>query len=130
MLNITQLAKTAYLTGGKVTAKDAGKSVTADTTLKDLGFAGNSAKFKLTIGSETKELEFKADAKISDLVSSLKDAGLNASFDATNGRFSSVPRNPAQHLTLPWRTRMLTARVPWRCWGYQRMGKAKPCHKD
>lgn len=101
-LNITQLAKTAYLTGGKVTAKDAGKSVTADTTLKDLGFAGNSAKFKLTIGSETKELEFKADAKISDLVSSLKDAGLNASFDATNGRFfiSAAKSGAASDFTL------------------------------
>jgi flagellar hook-associated protein 2 len=87
-LNITQLAKTAYLTGGKITnAENADKSVTADTTLKELGFTGDTAKFNLTIGGETKELEFASDAKISDVVSSLKDAGLNAGFDATNGRF-------------------------------------------
>lgn len=95
-LNITQLAKTAYLTGGKITAKDTSKNITADTTLKDLlpdGSTGNaqtgsdSFEFKLTIGSETKELTFASNAKISDVVSCLKDAGLNASFDATNGRF-------------------------------------------
>ena len=101
-LNITQLAKTAYLTGGKVTAQDAGKSVTADTTLKDLGTGSDSFKFKLTIGGETKELEFASDAKISDVVSSLKDAGLNASFDATNGRFfiSAAKSGAASDFTL------------------------------
>lgn len=102
-LNITQLAKTAYLTGGKVTnATDSSKSVTADTTLKDLGFDGDSAKFNLTIGGETKELEFASDAKISDVVSSLKDAGLNANFDATNGRFfvSATKSGEASDFTL------------------------------
>lgn len=102
-LNITQLAKTAYLTGGKITnAEDSGKSVTADTTLKELGFAGDSAKFNLTIGGETKELEFASDAKISDVVSSLKDAGLNASFDATNGRLfiSAAKSGEASDFTL------------------------------
>ena len=102
-LNITQLAKTAYLTGGKVTnAEDSSKSVTADTTLKELGFTGDSAKFNLTIGGETKELEFASDAKISDVVSSLKDAGLNASFDSTNGRFfiSAAKSGAASDFTL------------------------------
>ena len=110
-LNITQLAKTAYLTGGKITAKDSSKSVTADTTLKDLltdsnsengQTIGDSFKFNLTMGGETKELEFATDAKISDIVSSLKDAGLNASFDSTNGRFfvSATKSGEASDFTL------------------------------
>lgn len=83
-LNITQLAKTGYLTGAEITRGD-GKEVEELTTLKELGFQGN-AKLNLTIGGETKELEFSADSTINDVVKELTENGLNANFDTATKR--------------------------------------------
>lgn len=84
-LEIGQLAKSGYLTGGKIEGQD-GKTVTANTTMKDLGVAGEST-FTIRFGNgESKELKFEEAATISDVVTQLKEAGLNASFDEKNQR--------------------------------------------
>ncbi len=85
-MEIKHLAKSGYLTGGKIEGQD-GKAVTANTTMKDLGVTGEST-FTIRFGNgESKELKFEETATISDVVTQLKEAGLNASFDEKNQRF-------------------------------------------
>ena len=79
-LEINALAKTGYLTGGKLPSTD-GKAVTATTTMKDLGMSDSG-----DISINGKRITINADTKVSEVISKLKDAGVNASFDETNQR--------------------------------------------
>ena len=84
-LEITQLAKSGYLTGGKI-ANQAGTSVISNTMLSNLELSGEQT-FTVKFGNgESKELKFKETDTISDVVTQLKEAGLNASFDEKNQR--------------------------------------------
>lgn len=101
-LKITQLAKTAYMTGGKLSLKD---NVTADTKLNaltklsDLGIkssdgntvdgitTGDDTTLKIQNGDTSVDLNITKDTTISDVLSKLKEAGLNANFDTTQQRF-------------------------------------------
>ena len=101
-LKVSQLAKTAYMTGGKLTLKD---NVTADTKLNaltklsDLGIKGSDGStvagittgddttLKIKNGDTSVELNITKDTTISDVLSKLKEAGLNANFDTTQQRF-------------------------------------------
>ncbi len=93
-LNITRLASTGYLTGGKIARED-GKDVKSDTKLSELGFAdGKKAAFELEINGEKKELSFDSSSTIQDVVKALKEQGLNANFDETTGRiFASASKS-------------------------------------
>lgn len=84
-LEVEQLAKTAYLTGGKISAKD-GSSLTAMSKLSDIdpGFAGGDITF--TRNGKATKIAVDKDATISDVLTELKNLGLNASFDAKNQR--------------------------------------------
>ncbi len=86
-LQVNQLAKTAYLTGGKVSYSGS-DTLSALSTLGELGFSSANAE-TITINAGNKEvsLNVTADTMISDVLNSLKEAGLNASFDASNQRF-------------------------------------------
>ena len=92
-LEVNEMAKTAYLTGGKVTTT-AGKegSYNALTKLSELGIT-NSGSIKLTTGGETKTISFDGDSTFSDVLNQFKDAGLNASFDEKNQRFFISAKN-------------------------------------
>lgn len=79
-LEITSLAKTGYLTGGKVKSTD-GTSVTSSTTMSELGL-----EQKGDISINGKRVEITGDMKVSDVISKLQDAGVDASFDVTNQR--------------------------------------------
>lgn len=94
-LEVNEMAKTAYLTGGKVT-DSSGKegNYTALTKLSDLGLSGGN--MKLTIGGESKNVSFDASSTISDLLNQFKDAGLNASFDEKNQRFFISAKNSGE----------------------------------
>ncbi len=101
-LSVDKLAKTAYLTGG-VVSKRSGENVSADelsalTKLGDLmQFGGTDAEGNalpesrsLTLtkaDGTTKIISLTAETTISDVLTSLKDEGLNASFDAKQKRF-------------------------------------------
>lgn len=90
-LEIRELAKTGYLTGGKVKAVDSagnatGEKVTALSKMSELGFTGDT-KINLTTGGKTTEIAIGADTTVSDVLSALKKEGLNASFDEKNQRF-------------------------------------------
>ncbi|MBE5884360.1 MAG: hypothetical protein E7291_08115 [Lachnospiraceae bacterium] len=84
-LQVKQLAKTAYLTGAEISGSN-GKDLTALSKMSDLGFTG-SGTINLTTGGKSVDIEVTADTTISDFLNKVKDAGLNASFDAGNQRF-------------------------------------------
>lgn len=89
-LNVLQTAQSAYLTSNKVQGAN-GAKVTADTTLKDLGFTDDAyIRIKTNIGSvdeENVDIKLTGDTKISDVTEQLNKAGLTASFDENQGRF-------------------------------------------
>ena len=96
-LEIKQLAKTAYLTGDKV-SKIAGASdeeLSALTKMSDLmtfekDANGNeiAKNLKLTKQDGTEvDIELTSETTISDVLTKLKEQGLNANFDAKQQRF-------------------------------------------
>lgn len=84
-LQINQLAKTGYLTGAQIKASD-GSSLTAASKLSDLGVTGEGT-FNITAGGKSVDITVNGDSTISDVLNKLKEAGVNASFDAKNQRF-------------------------------------------
>ena len=87
-LKVESLAKSAYLTGRDLNGDSSEKTFTAASTLKDLGFEGTGDTIKVNIGGkEIKSLAVDENTTISDVLTTLKDAGLNASFDADTQRF-------------------------------------------
>lgn len=86
-LKIKQLAKTGYLTGAELKDAAGNKAdYTAMTKLSELGVTGEGT-FSVRTGSGSVDVKVNEDTTISDVLSKLKDAGLNASFDAKNQRF-------------------------------------------
>lgn len=84
-LQINQLAKTGYLTGAQIKAAD-GSSLTAASKLSDLGVTGEGT-FNITVGGKSVDITVNGDSTISDVLNKLKEAGVNANFDAKNQRF-------------------------------------------
>jgi len=84
-LQIKNLAKTAYMTGGQVTEDG---SATALTKMSDLG-SGDSTSFNVVDkkGNVKETINIDGNTTISDVLTGLKKAGLNASFDEKNQRF-------------------------------------------
>lgn len=79
-MEINNIATTQYLTGGKLSAKSASEKLTKlDSSLlnKEIEITSGGKKTKFTITQDT---------KISDFVSTLKNAGLNATYDVTQQR--------------------------------------------
>ena len=103
-LHILSTAQAGYLTGGKISL---GKAVTkgdgstgyepldgkvaSGTKMSELGYDGGDTTIKLSTkdgnGKDvTTDINITGDTTINEVVSQLKDAGLNASFDSGNGR--------------------------------------------
>jgi flagellar hook-associated protein 2 len=80
-LEIKELAKSGYLTGGKLAS-----GTSESTTLGQLGYTGDDTTITVSLSSGAKDITVGKDTKISDLVSSLNSAGVKASYDATNNR--------------------------------------------
>ena len=94
-LSVAKLATSGYLTGSKLTDSD-GATYAADTKLSDLGISGGTLKVNDT------EIELKGSMSFTALTSKLKEAGVNANYDADNGRFfiSSKSSGAANEFTL------------------------------
>lgn len=102
-IQVTSLAKAGYLTSAKLSKdkKDASGNVvmendqsvkenaTASTTLAELGYNGNNGVIKI----DGKEIKVDGTTKISDVISGLKDAGVNANFDEKNARIYISAKN-------------------------------------
>lgn len=85
-LQVNKLAKIGYLTGGKVTKSDGGNA-TALTKLSDLGMTiPGDGKIQLETNGKTVDINVSGNTTISDVMSQLKKAGLNASFDENQQR--------------------------------------------
>ncbi len=86
-LEVTQLAKTAYLTGGEVTdATGKTGKFTALTKMSDLGIT-EAGSFKLTVKGQEQTINFDENTTISDVLNKFKEAGLNANFGEKSQRF-------------------------------------------
>ena len=85
-IQVTSLAKAGYLTGGKLKKADQTDTtaVTSATTLGELAGENANVDGKISIGG--KEIMVTKDTKISEVISGLQSAGVNASFDEKNGR--------------------------------------------
>lgn len=95
-LNITNLAKSGYLTGDVLSP--AKNKASSSTTLGELTYANEANKTsegkatiesfsgKGTISVNGKEIELESTTTIQEVVGKLKDAGVNASFDEMNQR--------------------------------------------
>lgn len=82
-VNILQVAQAGYLTGGQL-----GKNVTESTTLAELGYTDGDGTINLTKGDgTTKSLTVSQGTTVQQFITSLKEAGVNASYDTTNRRF-------------------------------------------
>lgn len=88
-LRIKQLAKTGILTGDTVKGVDENgkeKKVTALSTLSELGVTGEGS-INVSTGNTSVDLKVSGDTTISEVLTQLKNAGLNANFDEGNQRF-------------------------------------------
>lgn len=81
-LNILKVAQAGYLTGGKLD-----DSTTTGTTLAELGYTGGNGTITLTKGDGTKKnIEVSQGTTVNRFINSLKEAGVNASYDDINKR--------------------------------------------
>lgn len=86
-MEVGKLAKTAYLTGGKIQADG---DITALSKMNSLGsefdekFEGS---FTVKAGTTEVKVDVTKDTTISDVLNKVKEAGLNASYDANQKRF-------------------------------------------
>jgi len=103
-LVVKKLAKSGYLTGGEISTDDSSTLATT-TTLSQLtgytGTTGGALEVKIGTGTAT-SVSLTGASTISDVISGLKSAGLNASFDATNKRIfvSSTTTGEAADFTI------------------------------
>lgn len=87
-LRIESLAKNGYLTGATVKSNSGGK-LTALSKLSDMeGFTGGDGVINIKTGDKDIDVAVNGDTTISDVLTQLKNAGLNASFDEKWQRFS------------------------------------------
>lgn len=100
-ITIDKLASSQYVTSANITTDSAGnlikdingKAITASTKLVDIKTSTTAADaiapktlINFTTGGVTTTLEVTANTTIADFVDKAKAAGLNANFDATQGR--------------------------------------------
>lgn len=88
-LQVNQLAKTGYLTGKDIAGAD-GSELTALSKVGDIDgglAAGETGVITVAAGDKSVEITINSDTTISDLLTQIQDAGLNASFDAKQQRF-------------------------------------------
>ncbi len=94
-LAVKQVAKSSYITGGKITKTDSAgveQKVTGSYTMTALGLVDGSDPVSFTVtsgtGSNAKstDITVTADTTIYDVVNQLKNAGINASYDENNQR--------------------------------------------
>ncbi|MBQ9764672.1 MAG: flagellar filament capping protein FliD [Lachnospiraceae bacterium] len=85
-LIVKELSASGYLTGAELQTSG-GNKLTSASTLSELGIT-DDATISIQAGAgEVKEITLTKDMNIATLVSELKKAGVNASFDEKNQRF-------------------------------------------
>lgn len=96
-LKIGQQAKTGYLTGKQLSKKG---EYTALSKLSDLDSEsfknGETGVINIKSGGKTTAIEVSGNTTISDVLTKLKSAGVNASFDEKNQRFFIVAKESGE----------------------------------
>lgn len=92
-IEVKSLASAQYITGGKVDLKNSDSLVS-----KNIMDAGTIIKITSGTGSSAtvKNLEVTANTTVADVVNAMKTAGLNASFDESQGRFFISSKNSGE----------------------------------
>ena len=87
-LKVNKLASTGYLTGGEIT-DSSGSSLTESSKVSEVSGLSSfsSGNIAVKVNGETKDINITSDMTLTAVANAFKGAGLNASFDATNGRF-------------------------------------------
>ncbi len=86
-LEILEVAKSDYLTGGVIKMAEGDDKVSSSTTLKELGYTGTgSIEVTNKETGKTTSITVTGETKVSDFVKSLSEVGVKASFDANNQR--------------------------------------------
>lgn len=84
-IQVDSVASAQYITGAKIQGN---KNVTYSTKLADLDEKFNASAISISVGGEEKvKLDITEETTVSDFVSALQKAGLNASFDTSQQRF-------------------------------------------
>jgi flagellar hook-associated protein 2 len=84
-LKVKKLAATGYLTGGQL---ESDTTLSTSSKLSDIaGMAGLSGSISVSVSGSTSNIDITSDTTIKEFVTSLKNAGLNASYDETYKRF-------------------------------------------
>lgn len=92
-LTVTSLASNAYITSGALDSSVSGSTKLSELSgLKDadgnpLITADSTSTINLKVGSEVKKITITEGMTVNDFVSKLQEVGVEASFDAKNGRF-------------------------------------------
>lgn len=86
-LQISSLAKSGYLTGAQMSKNGAYSSSTKLSEIAGFNISdGESISFDVTTNGTTTSINLNGSSSISDVVSQLRNTGLNASFDEKNQR--------------------------------------------
>ncbi len=87
-LKVSQLASSQFVTSGELKNDDNSLAVSTSTKLVDLGMStGSTITVKLGDDATGRTLEVKEETTITDFLSTLKEAGLSASYDTAQNRF-------------------------------------------
>jgi len=88
LIKVKQLASSQFLTGTKLGTDNNGKEINTSTKLVDLGFdASEGTTIHIKAADREVNLDVRESTTIGELVNSLKNAGLNANYDANQKRF-------------------------------------------
>lgn len=112
-LEVISQAKSGYLTGAELKKSGNKADYTSSTKLSEIDGLNLNSGDKLTIkvGGKDKEISLTGDMTINQLVSKLRDAGVNANFDEKNQRFfiSSKETGAANNFNITGDSSILTS---------------------
>jgi len=87
-LKINQLASSQFVTGSQLSTDDNGLAISTATKLVDLGMTADASNtVTVKVGTTEKSITITDATTVADFTSTLKSAGLTASYDTTQKRF-------------------------------------------
>ena len=90
-MKIEGMAKAGYLTGDDI-SKDGKKYDSSTKLVEDLGIKADST-FTITSGGVSKNIKITDSTTIGDVITVMREAGVNANFDKVNQRFYISSKN-------------------------------------
>lgn len=90
-MKIEGMAKAGYLTGADI-SKDGKKYDSSTKLVEDLGIKADST-FTITSGGVSKNIKITDSTTIGDVITVMREAGVNANFDKVNQRFYISSKN-------------------------------------